>query len=67
MVDVIMWTAVVGTGLAALVFLLVVALMFASLFNYIRDKTNNHSLPPPERVAERMYGQQYFERAVKKD
>lgn len=67
MVDVIMWTAVVGTGLAALVFLLVIALMFASLFNYIREKTSSHSLPPPEHVAERMYGQQYFERAVKKD
>lgn len=67
MVDVIMWTAIIGTGLAAIVFLILFALILAALFNYIRGETNNHSLPPPERVAERMYGQQYFERAVKKD
>lgn len=67
MVDVIMWVAIIGTGLAATVFLILFALMFAALFNYIREKTSSHSLPPPDHAAERMYGQQYFERAVKKD
>jgi hypothetical protein len=32
----------------------------------INSLSRNSALPPPERSAERMYGQQYFERAVKR-
>ena len=63
MVDVILWVAVIGTGLCVLVFLSVLALIILMLVNSMR----NRILPPPDKAAERMYGQQYFDRTMSKD
>jgi hypothetical protein len=64
MVDFVTWVIFIGVGIAACVWLTVVGLILARLAGY---SPNRYTLPPPERTAERMYGQQYFERAMKKD
>lgn len=64
MVDFILWVSVIGTGLCALVFLTLFTLMFLSLVQYVKDKTNAHALPPPDKAAERPWSQKYFERAI---
>jgi Na+-transporting methylmalonyl-CoA/oxaloacetate decarboxylase gamma subunit len=63
MVDFIMWVAIIGTGLCVLVFLSVLALIILMLGNSMK----NYILPPPDKAAERMYGQQYHDRIVSKD
>jgi len=66
MLDFIIWVAVISTGLSALVFVAVIGLIFASLFDHFRSKGNSHSLPPPDKAAERSWSQKYFERAIGK-
>jgi hypothetical protein len=63
MVTFIMWVAIVGTALCALVFATLIVLILLSL----GSKAKNYALPPPDKAAERMYDQQYFDRAVSKD
>lgn len=63
MVDFIMWVAIIGTGLCVLVFLSVLALIILMLGNSMKGRV----LPPPDKAAERMYNQRYFDRAVSKD
>jgi len=63
MVDLILWVAVIGTALCVLVFLSVLALIILMLGNSVKG----YVLPPPDKAAERMYDQQYFDRAVSKD
>lgn len=68
MVTFILWTACILTGLCALVFLAVGVVVTMGVVNMWRKRRAlRHPLPPPDRAAERTYGQQYFERAVKKD
>lgn len=64
MVDFIFWVSVIGTGLCVLVFAVLFFLIFVSFISYIKDKFNNHALPPPDKAAERPWGQKYFERAI---
>ena len=66
MLDFVVWVAIISTGLAVLVFLTILALIFASLFDYFRSKGNSNSLPPPDKAAERSWSQKYFERAIGK-
>lgn len=63
MVTFIMWVAIIGTGLCVLVFLSVLALIILMLGNSVKG----YVLPPPDKAAERMYGQQYFDRTMSKD
>ena len=63
MVTFILWVAIIGTGLCVLVFLTLLCLIGYSLATSVK----NYVLPPPDRAAERMYDQQYFDRAVSKD
>ena len=62
MLDIIIWTAIIGSALCVLVFLALTVLILFSLGSRVKD----YVLPPPDRAAERMYGQQYFERAIGK-
>jgi hypothetical protein len=62
MLDVIIWVAIIGSALCALVFLTLIVLVLFSL----GSRMKNYALPPPDRAAERMYGQQYFDRAIGK-
>jgi heme/copper-type cytochrome/quinol oxidase subunit 2 len=65
MLDFIVWVAVISTGLSALVFLVVIGLIFASVFDHFKRKGNSN-LPPPDKAAERSWSQKYFERAIGK-
>jgi len=67
MLDVIIWTAIIGSALCVLVFLTLAVLILASGVDMWRKKRAlRHPIPPPDRAAERMYGQQYFDRAIGK-
>jgi hypothetical protein len=59
MITFVTWVIFIGVGIAACVWLVVAGLILARLINvYPKD------LPPPARAAERMYGIQYFIRAI---
>lgn len=63
MITFITWVALIGTGIAALVWVTLACVVFAR----IREnwhRTGGGNLPPPERQTERTFGQQYFERAI---
>ena len=68
MVTFIAGVALVLTALSGIVFLLLIGLIVSetvrSLYRLLRKEK---ALPPPDRAAERTYGQKYFERAVSKD
>jgi len=63
MITFITYVAIIGTGLASIVWLVLACIVFAR----IREnwhRTGAPPLPPPERQANRVFGQQYFERAI---
>ena len=65
MLNFIAWVAVISTGLSAIVFLAIIGLIFASVFDHFKRKGNGN-LPPPDKAAERRWSQKYFERAIDK-
>lgn len=65
MVDVVLWIAVIGTGLCVLVYLTLLGVIILSIIGYVTGERNkNEVLPEPDPRAERTYGQKYFERAI---
>lgn len=66
MVNVIMWTALIGVGLCAAVFATLFGYIFFDMYKSRKNDKQREVLPPPERQAQRVYGQQYFEKAMKK-
>ena len=68
MVTFVAGLAIVLTALSALVFLAIIILVcYGTIDNLRRIYRQNEVLPPPDKAAERTYGQQYFDRAVSKD
>jgi hypothetical protein len=63
MVNFIVFVAIVGSGLAVLVFAVIIFLIMAMLFARLTER-GNHSLPEPDKAADRPWGQKYFERAI---
>ena len=63
MIRFIVWVTWIGTGIALLVFATLIVLL---LVDFVRAGYRRVVLPPPDRAAERMYDQQYFDRAVGK-
>ena len=63
MVNFIVFVAVVDSGLAVLVFAVIIFLIMAMLFARLTER-GNHSLPEPDKAADRPWGQKYFERAI---
>ena len=63
MVNFIVFIAIVSTGLAVLVFAVILFLIMAMLFARLTER-GNHSLPEPDKAADRPWGQKYFERAI---
>lgn len=61
MITFITWVACIGVAIASLVWLAVVCVILARIGGY---KPTRYALPPPDRAAERMYGVQYFIRAI---
>ncbi len=61
MITFITYVAVIGVGIAAIIWLTVIGLILARLAGY---SPTRYALPPPDKAAERMHGQQYFERAI---
>lgn len=59
MITFVTWVIFIGVGIAACVWLVVAGLILARLINVYPT-----ALPPPARAAERMYGIQYFIRAI---
>lgn len=64
MLNFVIWVSIISTGLAALVFLAILGVVLTSLFDHFRTKGNSHSLPAPDKAAERPWSQRYFERAA---
>jgi hypothetical protein len=60
MITFVTWVIFIGVGVAACVWLVLVSLILARLVSLRPTK----DLPPPARAAERMYGIQYFIRAI---
>lgn len=68
MVTFVAGLAIVLTALSALVFLAIITLVcYGAIDNLRRFMSKKETLPPPDKAAERTYGQQYFDRAVSKD
>ena len=63
MVNFIVFIAIVSTGLAVLVFAVILFLIMAMLFARL-TKQGNRLLPEPDKAADRPWGQKYFERAI---
>lgn len=61
MLTFVLTTILVLTVLCAGVYCFLITLMVIDTTNYVRRRL---VLPPPERQTERVYGQQYFDRAV---
>ena len=61
MLTFVMWVIFVGVGLCAAVFATLIVLIVMSLFDSLKSRS---VAVPPARAAERMYDQQYFDRAV---
>ena len=67
MLNFVIWVSIISTGLAALVFLAILGVTLASVFDHFRGKSNWHrNLPPPDKAAERPWSQKYFERVIGK-
>ena len=67
MLDFVLGVIVICTGLCVLTFFalgIVVGMWCIESWN--RKRASRYPLPPPDRAAERMYDQQYFDRAVGK-
>ena len=64
MITFITYVALIGTGLAALVWITLVCVVLGSIAKNWHRSAPRESLPPPEYQANRVYGQQYFERAI---
>lgn len=63
MVNLIILVAIIGSGLAILVFAVSIFLAVATMFARLTER-GNHSLPEPDKAADRPWGQKYFERAI---
>ena len=63
MVTFILWVAVIGTALCALIFLTIIGLVIFDLCAALRRRRNREVLPYPDTSAERMYDINYFYRA----
>lgn len=63
MIDFVTWVIFISVGIAACVWLTLIGLILARLAEY---RPNRYALPPPDKAAERMHGQQYFDRAIGK-
>ena len=64
----LMGTAILLTGLSIIGFLIIIALIvFGAMDNLVRMFRKQEVLPPPDKAVERVYGQQYLDRAVSKD
>lgn len=63
MITFLTYVIVISVGIAACVWLAVVGLILARLAEY---RPNRYALPPPDKAAERMHDQQYFDRAIGK-
>lgn len=61
MITFITWVTFIGVGIAAIVWLTLVGLILARLAAY---RPTRYALPPPDKASERMYGIQYFIRAI---
>ena len=61
MLTFVMWVIFVGVGLCAALFSAIIVLIAMSLFDSLKSRYVGQ---PPARAAERMYDQQYFDRAV---
>ena len=68
MVTFVAGLAIVLTALSAIVFMILIGLiLYSTIDNLRRLMSKGEVLPPPDKAAERTYGQQYFDRAVSKD
>lgn len=70
MADFVAITAVILTLLSVGVFAAIIGLVLWDLALSVakrRKRKAREVLPPPDKAAERTYGQQYFHRAVSKD
>lgn len=63
MVTFVTWVIFISVGIAACVWLTLIGVILARLASH---KPTRYTLPPPERQAERMHDQQYFDRAIGK-
>ncbi len=64
MINFIAAVAFIGVGICAIVFAVLIGYIFSDMYRAWRYHTRRETLPPPQRQTERMYGQQYFERAI---
>jgi hypothetical protein len=64
MIDFILWVALIGTALCALVMLTLIVTIIVSVADaWRRHKALRGVLPPPDKAADRTYGLNYFYRA----
>jgi hypothetical protein len=62
MVNFVMWVIFIGVGICMAVLTTIAVLIIVEVVDSLRK----HSLPSPDKAAERMYGQQYFGRVMNK-
>lgn len=66
MINFIAAVAFIGVGICAIVFVVLIGYIFSDLYQAMRHGKKRYALPPPDKAAERMHGQQYFDRAIGK-
>lgn len=65
MMDVFVGIICALVAVAVAVWIAVLFVMVTNVIdNYRKRSSRQVALPPPDKAAERMYGQQYFERAI---
>ena len=67
MIDFITWTAFILVSFCLGVFTLLFVVIILNIVSWWKFRVSLKTpLPPPDKASERMYGQQYFDRAMKK-